>query len=234
MAKLLGFLIFYSISFLSQSQSTIRGDYCEETYIFSNDINFFEFYLDGFFEYRKESDFGEYRAIGVYKLTKDSLFLSFSKASPSKNAPHLILEPVFDTTIHYSILQVLDTNNLHHRYTFRHEIYYQDSMVRKGESDTNGLLTFDPELATHIKITYLRVNPTKRYPSSVITIPIEPPYLSYTYLAGDPITPFSYSGYTVGFKAKFSRQNKVLKIFHTTPDFFHPSEKRYTWYDLCD
>jgi len=234
MAKFLVFISLMIIPYFGITQNTIEGNYCEETFMFSNDINYFEFYADGFFEYRKESDFGDYRAIGTYVFTKDSIFLSFSKPSQNNNSPQLISESIIDTINNYSILQLLDSNNLHHHYTFSYEIYYQDKIVKTGISDTNGSLTFDPTTGTHIQIITQRVNTTKWESVKVITIPIEPRSLSYTYLIGSPLGQYNFSGHSVSFKVKLSHQKKVLKIFHSSPDFFHPSVKRYTRYDLCD
>jgi len=227
--------IFLLFPLIGMGQRTIEGKYCEEVGMLADDINYFEFYSDGFFVYEKHSDFGNYKATGRYRLTNDSLFLSFSQPPESDPSPSIYSEPIIDSiaTEPYSTIRIYDAYNIHNIMLYHYTIYDNDSIVERGEIDAFGMLRFNPTIGTRIEIhTYKKDRPDFN-PEGVFSIAIERTPRSYIYLINNPYQQYNFTGYTVGFEVRVKKNYKLLKFFIKDNDFFHPTEG-IARYNLCE
>lgn len=216
-------------------QRTIEGSYCEEVGMFADDINYFEFYSDGFFVYEKHSDFGDYKATGKYRLTYDSLFLSFTQPPESAASPSIYSEPINDTiaTAPYSTIRIYDAYNIHNIILFHYTIYNNDSIVERGDIDAFGMLRFNPMIGTRIEIQAYKKDRPDFYPGGVFSIAIEQTPRSFIYLINKPYQQYNFTGYTFGFEVRVRKNNQLIKFIIKDNDFFHPTEG-VARYNLCE
>lgn len=205
-----------------KAQKTLRGCYSESKGLGAFEWNSWRFYEDGRFYYQKESDFGFYAGAGDFRITRDSLLISFDSIPPDSRHQQVVYDSNYTGSTTIRVHDVLDP---HYQPMFQVALYAGDSLIEQGASDSTGHYVLNPSSPAD-RLVVTAFTPEFRdlginYGRAELEIAESSPSAIHVYLVlARSGVQFVEGGTELRYLIKFRKDHFILH--NASPDFIHP------------